>query len=179
MSTEKVPEFKNCPVETIAVFSDFHPRYPKDKAQGMLRALTVYASTFLDWTSVIKSGVCTAPTLNTYFKDDIFRKRVDEIGPLAVQFAMSVYHSAMIHAPWPERLKAADRILAAYKPEVWDQGVRRELAKAQIALDANHLKQLQGQYTQTVDLSVEIDDRLLLEPEVGSVSRETLEDNDR
>ena len=44
--------------------------------------------------------------------------------------AVGTYHKALDEAPWPERIKAADRI-TQYHDHGWDPQVRRERARAQ------------------------------------------------
>jgi len=126
----------------IAVLSDFYPRKSRDAAEGMLRALIAYAGSYFSWKKVIDEGVVCGRTLQRYLQDDVFREKCDKCGHVMAQLAISTYHQAMFEAPWSERIKAADRVLAAYHPEKYDGRVRAEVYKAKVALRGDILGDL-------------------------------------
>jgi len=111
-------------IHDVAVATDFLPKYTRKSADIMAAALNAYAAMGFIWTRVLKAKVCSQAGLNSFLKRPEFLAKIEELAPVALSRAIDTYFSALDEAPWPERIKAADRITQFYDHR-WDPGVRR------------------------------------------------------
>jgi hypothetical protein len=123
-------EFSN---DDVVFITDF-PGMSRDKAHGFCRVINAYFASGFDWEHVKSLNIVSAPTLYRYLRDPDFNAKINELlephKRLNLSKAINIYYRALDEAEnWADKLKAADRITAAYSPDQFDPATRREIAR--------------------------------------------------
>lgn len=117
----------------LVVAEDF-PGYDRSQAYHMSKAIDLYFRSSFDWNVVLAEGLISKATLYRYLQNPDFVSKIQELlepyKKVVLDKAINTYVKALDCADnWADRIKAADRLAAAYSPDLFDPSTRREIAR--------------------------------------------------